>query len=134
MKLVGTGQTDNFTAIRELYMKNCVGFILTYSVASLRTLNDLVDMREQILRVKDCDDVPLVLVGTFKRGDERPREVTTEQGKELAERFDCQLFEIDVHDRKQIDAVITALLPKAILWKGQCGRKRKEKDRDCVVM
>ena len=34
-----------------------------YSITSQSTLQDLQEIREQILRVKDTDDVPLILVG-----------------------------------------------------------------------
>lgn len=43
--------------MRDLYMKNGQGFILVYSITSQATFNDLVELREQILRVKDADKV-----------------------------------------------------------------------------
>ena len=38
-------------------MKNGQGFLLVYSITAQSTFNDLQDLREQILRVKDTDDV-----------------------------------------------------------------------------
>lgn len=49
--------------MRDLYMKNGQGFVLVYSITAQSTFNDLQDLRDQILRVKDTDDVPMVLVG-----------------------------------------------------------------------
>ena len=43
--------------MRDLYMKNGQGFILVYSITSQATFNDLVELREQILRVKDTEKV-----------------------------------------------------------------------------
>ncbi len=51
---------EQFTAMRDLYMKNGQGFALVYSITAQSTFNDLQDLREQILRVKDTDDVSLV--------------------------------------------------------------------------
>ena len=48
--------------MRDLYMKNGQGFVLVYSITSQATFNDLADLREQILRVKDQDDVSDVRV------------------------------------------------------------------------
>jgi GTPase SAR1 family protein len=48
---------EQFTAMRDLYMKNGQGFVLVYSITSLATFNDLVELREQILRVKDTEKV-----------------------------------------------------------------------------
>ena len=46
--------------MRDLYMKNGQGFILVYSITSQASFNDLADLRDQILRVKDQDDVSLL--------------------------------------------------------------------------
>ncbi len=48
--------------MRDLYMKNGQGFVLVYSITSQATFNDLADLREQILRVKDQDDVSISLL------------------------------------------------------------------------
>jgi GTPase SAR1 family protein len=44
-------------------MKNGQGFILVYSITSQATFNDLLELKDQIMRVKDTADVPMVLVG-----------------------------------------------------------------------
>ena len=134
MKVLSTIGTEKYTAMRDLYIKNGDGFILLYSVASLKDFNDLVETRELILRVKDSYEEPLVLVGAYREKDEKLREVTTEQGQEMADQFGCQFFEIDVHDRDQVEMVMKALLPKAMAWKEEKERREKEKDHDCVVM
>jgi len=64
LEILDTAGTEQFTAMRDLYMKNGQGFILVYSITAQSTFNDIQDLREQILRVKDCDDVPMVLWAT----------------------------------------------------------------------
>ncbi len=44
-------------------MKNGQGFILVYSITSQATFNDLLELKDQIMRVKDTTEVPMVLVG-----------------------------------------------------------------------
>lgn len=41
-------------------MKNGQGFALVYSITAQSTFNDLQDLREQILRVKDTEDVSVI--------------------------------------------------------------------------
>ena len=41
-------------------MKNGQGFVLVYSITSQSSFDDLAELREQILRVKDTDDVSSV--------------------------------------------------------------------------
>lgn len=52
LEILDTAGTEQFTAMRDLYMKNGQGFILVYSITAQSTFNDLQDLREQILRVK----------------------------------------------------------------------------------
>ena len=37
--------TEQFTAMRDLYMKNGQGFILVYSITAQSTFNDIQDLR-----------------------------------------------------------------------------------------
>ena len=46
-------------------MKNGQGFVLVYSITGQATFNDLADLREQILRVKDQDDVCYCVVSCW---------------------------------------------------------------------
>lgn len=58
---------EQFTAMRDLYMKNGQGFALVYSITAQSTFNDLQDLREQILRVKDTEDVSEPLLHACRR-------------------------------------------------------------------
>ena len=51
------------TSYRELYMKQGQGFLLVFSITSMSSLNELSELREQIIRIKDDEKVPLVIVG-----------------------------------------------------------------------
>ncbi|KAG2469389.1 NU107 protein, partial [Polypterus senegalus] len=82
---------EQFTAMRDLYMKNGQGFALVYSITAQSTFNDLQDLREQILRVKDTDDVPMILVGN-KCDLEDERVVGKEQGQNLARQWNSCAF------------------------------------------
>ncbi|KAK2832294.1 hypothetical protein Q7C36_015756 [Tachysurus vachellii] len=91
LEILDTAGTEQFTAMRDLYMKNGQGFALVYSITAQSTFNDLQDLREQILRVKDTDDVPMILVGN-KCDLEDERVVGKEQGQNLARQWNCCAF------------------------------------------
>ena len=57
LEILDTAGTEQCTAMRDLYVKNGQGFALAYSITAQCIFNDLQDLREQILRVKDTDDV-----------------------------------------------------------------------------
>merc|ERR1711862_618033 len=93
LEILDTAGTEQFTAMRDLYMKNGQGFVLVYSITAQSTFGDLAELREQILRVKDTDDVPMVLVGN-KCDLEDERVVGKDQGLNLARQFNnCSFME-----------------------------------------
>lgn len=44
-------------------MKTGQGFLLVFSITSQSSLSELGELREQIIRIKDDDNVPIVIVG-----------------------------------------------------------------------
>lgn len=57
LEILDTAGTEQFTAMRDLYMKNGQGFLLVYSITSIVTLSDLHDLRDQIVNVKGTENV-----------------------------------------------------------------------------
>ena len=49
--------------MRDLYLRKGEGFLCVFAVDSIESFEDIESYREDILRVKDLDDVPMVLVG-----------------------------------------------------------------------
>ena len=91
LEILDTAGTEQFTAMRDLYMKNGQGFVLVYSITAQSTFNDLTDLKEQILRVKDTEEVPMVLVGN-KCDLEDERVVGKDQGMSMARQFGSCTF------------------------------------------
>jgi len=109
LEILDTAGTEQFTAMRDLYMPNGQGFVLVYSIIAQSTFNDLPDLREQILRVKDKDEVPMVLVGN-KCDLQDQRVITTEQGQELARKFGCSFLEASAKKRINVDEIFHDLI------------------------
>ena len=65
--------------MRETYMLNGEGFLLVYSMASRESFQELADFYRQILRVKDSDWVPAIVVAN-KCDLEYERQVSTNGG------------------------------------------------------
>ena len=53
--------------MRDQYMRTGQGFLIVYSVTSLSSFHEVSQFRDQILRVKDADTVPIVIVGNKAR-------------------------------------------------------------------
>jgi len=109
LEILDTAGTEQFTAMRDLYMKNGQGFVLCYSIIAQSTFNDLPDLREQILRVKDTERVPMVLVGN-KCDLADQRVITTEQGEALASKFQCKFLEASAKTKVNVEQIFYDLV------------------------
>lgn len=109
LEILDTAGTEQFTAMRDLYMKNGQGFVLVYSIIAQSTFNDLPDLRDQILRVKDKDEVPMVLVGN-KCDLTDQRVISTEQGQELANKFNSAFLEASAKTKTNVDLIFNTLI------------------------
>ena len=61
--LISTLFQDEYSAMREQYMRTGEGFMLVYAVDKPSSFELLSMIGLQVKRVKDRDDVPMVLVG-----------------------------------------------------------------------
>lgn len=68
--------------MREQYMRTGEGFLLVYSINSRQSYEEILTFQQQILRVKDKDYFPIIVVGN-KCDLEHEREVSTEGGSTL---------------------------------------------------
>ncbi|KAI9497233.1 ras related protein 1b [Zychaea mexicana] len=132
LEILDTAGTEQFTAMRDLYMKNGQGFLLVFSITSMVTLNDLHELREQILRVKDSENVPIVLVGN-KCDLEEERMVSREQGMMLSQQWGGKPFyETSARYKINVDEVffdVVRQINKQIPSKDKGKKKLK-----CVVL
>jgi len=65
-------------AMRDLYMKTGQGFILVFSITSRDSFDELEALRHDIIRIKDDENIPIVIVGNKadlveQRGVDRAR-------------------------------------------------------------
>ena len=128
LEILDTAGTEQFTAMRDLYMKNGQGFVLVYSITAQSTFNDLQDLREQILRVKDAEEVPLILVGN-KCDLEDERVVGKDQGQSLAKVFNgCAFLETSAKSKLNVNEVRCTPHPSpvvvfAISWRWESNHR-----------
>mmetsp|Transcript_107359 Transcript_107359/g.149691 ORF Transcript_107359/g.149691 Transcript_107359/m.149691 type:complete len:191 (-) Transcript_107359:191-763(-) len=137
LEILDTAGTEQFTAMRDLYMKNGQGFVLVYSITAQGTFADLADLREQIIRVKDNDDIPLVLVGN-KCDLEEERVVGREQGSSQAKAFNCSFLEASAKNKINVNEIFYDLVRqinrKSPGGKGGGGGGKQSGDGGCCVL
>eukprot|EP01089_Gocevia_fonbrunei_P012208 TRINITY_DN281_c0_g1_i1.p1 TRINITY_DN281_c0_g1~~TRINITY_DN281_c0_g1_i1.p1 ORF type:complete len:191 (+),score=49.53 TRINITY_DN281_c0_g1_i1:126-698(+) len=109
LEILDTAGTEQFRAMRDLYMKTGQGFIILYSIIARSTFQDLDLLYQQLTRVKDTDSIPLVLVGN--KGDlENKREVQKQEGKDKAKTWGCEWMETSAKTNTNVSEVFHNLV------------------------
>ena len=62
LDILDTAGQEEFSAMREQYMRSGEGFLLVFSLADRRSFEDAARFDKEILRVKDRDEFPVMLV------------------------------------------------------------------------
>jgi small GTP-binding protein len=77
LDVLDTAGQEEYSAMREQYMRTGEGFLLVYSITSRQSYEEIITFQQQILRVKDKDYFPIIVVGN-KCDLESERQVSTE--------------------------------------------------------
>ncbi|KAL5457743.1 hypothetical protein EMCRGX_G035033 [Ephydatia muelleri] len=62
LDILDTAGQEEYSAMRPQYMRTGNGFFCVFAVDNMKSFTDIDVFREQIHRVKDSDDVPIIMV------------------------------------------------------------------------
>ncbi|ANZ75963.1 BA75_02242T0 [Komagataella pastoris] len=113
LEILDTAGVQQFTAMRELYIKSGKGFLLVYSVDDPNSLKELERIREQVLRIKDNSNMPIVLVGN-KSDLVETRKLTPQDGIEKAANWNCSFYETSALNKSNVDNVFVNVVEQII--------------------
>jgi Ras-related protein Rap-1A len=91
--------------MRDMYMKSGQGFLMVYAINAQATFNELKEIRDRLVRLKDTTNVPMVVVGN-KADLEEVRVVSRDQGMTLAKEFNCAFLETSAKKKNNVENVI----------------------------
>ena len=121
LEILDTAGTEQFTAMRELYMRQGQGFLLVFSITNHNSFQELFELREQIIRVKDDPNVPIVLVGN-KSDLEDDRAISRARAFQLAQQWgNVPYFEASARRRANVNECFMALT-RQIMVRGGGGQ------------
>jgi GTPase KRas protein len=102
LDVLDTAGQEEYSAMREQYMRNGEGFLLVYSIISRNSFEEINTFYQQIRRVKDRDFFPMVLIAN-KCDLEQERQVSSQEGRDLAKAFGCTFIETSAKQRINVD-------------------------------
>ncbi|PHH70453.1 hypothetical protein CDD83_5433 [Cordyceps sp. RAO-2017] len=103
LDVLDTAGQEEYSAMREQYMRTGEGFLLVYSISSRQSFEEITTFQQQILRVKDKDYFPMVVVGNKCDLGDDERKVSREEGEALAKSFGCKFIETSAKSRSNVD-------------------------------
>jgi len=93
LDIMDTAGQEEYAAMRDQYLRQGEGFVLVYSIDTKSSYERISEFYQQILRVKEEDSCPCILVGN-KCDLEENRDVSKEEGEALAkDELSCPFFE-----------------------------------------
>lgn len=139
LDILDTAGQEEFSAMREQYMRSGEGFLLVFSVTDRTSFDEIYKFHKQILRVKDRDEFPMILVGN-KADLEHQRMVLADEGQEVANQLKIQYIEASAKMRMNVDAAFHNLV--RIVRKFQAEerppvkplRQKKGSSRRCMIL
>ncbi|KAJ3008205.1 Ras GTPase ras2, partial [Thoreauomyces humboldtii] len=102
LEVLDTAGQEEYTALRDQWIRDGEGFLLVYSITSRSTFERVERFKQQITRVKDTETVPLMLIGN-KCDKVAEREVSKEEGQHMARRLNCEFMEASAKTCLNVD-------------------------------
>jgi len=108
LDILDTAGQEEYSAMRDQYMRTGEGFLLVFAVNNVKSFEDIRTYREQIIRVKDNDEVPMVLVGN--KCDLNGWAVDMSSAREVAHQYGMPLVETSAKSRMGVDDAFYTLV------------------------
>jgi len=109
LDILDTAGQETFSAMREQYMRSGEGFLLVFSLSDRRSFEQAVIFHREILRVKDRDEFPVMLVGN-KADLDSQRAVSGEEAHSLARQLKAPYIECSAKMRMNVDQAFHELV------------------------
>ncbi|KAI8829635.1 small G-protein Ras2 [Chytriomyces cf. hyalinus JEL632] len=123
------GQEEYSSSMGDQWLRRGDGFLLIYSITSRQSFARIKRFREQLARVRDhSEDISIVLVGN-KCDMAGEREVSTQEGLELANRLKCEFIETSAKTKYNVESAFH--LAVRSLRKSTHHKKKKG---DCAIL
>ncbi|KAI0094590.1 small GTPase superfamily [Irpex rosettiformis] len=108
VEVIDTAGQEEYATLRDQWVKEGEGFILAYSIASRATFDRVEVFRQAMLKVKR-EKAVFMLVGN-KCDKQYEREVSREEGAQLARHFGCEFLETSAKTCLNVERLFTHLV------------------------
>ncbi|KAJ9071803.1 GTP-binding protein [Entomophthora muscae] len=101
VEITDTAGQDEFSILSSQHAVGIHGYVLVYSITSRASFEIVKVIREKILNFTGTEWAPMIIVGN-KRDLHQQRQISAEEGKELALQWKCQFIESSAKNNENI--------------------------------
>ncbi|XP_014208663.1 ras-related protein Ral-a isoform X1 [Copidosoma floridanum] len=139
--ILDTAGQEDYAAIRDNYFRSGEGFLCVFSITEDDSFQATQEFREQILRVKNDENIPFLLVGNKSDlQDKRKVSLTEAQGR--SQQWGVPYVETSAKTRENVDKVFFDLMREIRSRKiedksasnGRGKDRTKRKKRKCIIL
>eukprot|EP01105_Mastigella_eilhardi_P014607 TRINITY_DN3326_c0_g1_i1.p1 TRINITY_DN3326_c0_g1~~TRINITY_DN3326_c0_g1_i1.p1 ORF type:complete len:204 (-),score=78.45 TRINITY_DN3326_c0_g1_i1:1109-1690(-) len=140
LDILDTAGQEEFSALRSAYMRSGRGFLLVYSVASRASFDEVANFRLRLYQALDRDfgeHLPVVLCANKCDLAAAQRQVSRDEGEQLAKSYGFQFFETSAKQRTNVDAAFHALVRECRLVDAASKKPTKKKmlgKKSCLLL
>ncbi|XP_006570355.1 ras-related protein Ral-a isoform X2 [Apis laboriosa] len=135
--ILDTAGQEDYAAIRDNYFRSGEGFLCVFSITEDDSFQATQEFREQILRVKNDENIPFLLVGN-KSDLQEKRKVGLNEAQARAEQWGVPYVETSAKTKENVDKVFFDLMRAIAARKAQenqgDGSERKKKRNCCILL
>ncbi|XP_073969092.1 ras-like protein A [Rhodnius prolixus] len=139
--ILDTAGQEDYAAIRDNYFRSGEGFLCVFSITEEESFQATQEFREQILRVKNDENIPFLLVGNKGDLDEK-RKVSLMEAQSRAQQWGVPYVETSAKTRENVDKVFFDLMREIRSRKmednkmsnGRGKDKSKRKKLKCTIL
>ena len=136
LEIIDTAGTEQFSSMRDLYMKNGNGFLLVCSLTSASSLNELGQIQKEIQQVKNSQSVPMVLCANKNDLSDTEKELTEQDVQKLAKQWKIPYLLTSAKTNTNIEEAFTQLSGMMLQEKKSetKGKPSKSKNSKCTIL
>uniref|UniRef100_A0A0K0E1Z9 Ras-like protein n=1 Tax=Strongyloides stercoralis TaxID=6248 RepID=A0A0K0E1Z9_STRER len=130
LDILDTAGQEEYSAMRDQYMRAGDGFLLVFAVNEIKSFENIASFRDQIMRCKDSDDVPMVMV--CNKCDLSTRNISLKAIQDSSRGYGIPYIETSAKNGVNVDSAFHTLVME--IRKRHHVKTTKKKNKGCAIL
>ncbi|GMR49299.1 hypothetical protein PMAYCL1PPCAC_19494 [Pristionchus mayeri] len=132
LDILDTAGQEEYSAMNDQYLRTGEGFLLVFAVDDLKSFESVERFREKIRRVKDSDEVPMVIA--CNKCDLANRDIDFRVVQDRARAYGVPVFETSAKTRMGVEEAFYSLVREIRRKNTVIEAPKPKKKRRCTIL